>query len=70
MKDNLVEAIFAAMRNQPVSVEERWRAVMRAGKIAEAYRYENAELLTPIFGADILQDDGEANAVGFRNCTH
>jgi len=70
VRDDLVDVIFAAMRNQPATVEDRWRAVMRAGKIAEAYRYENPELLVPLFGANLLHNDGESNASLVGDGTH
>lgn len=72
--DRLVQAIFSALRQQPASAADRWRAVLRAGKIAEAYYQEPEELLASVFGADTLHDDGEEGAVGGslleRECTH
>lgn len=69
MHDPLVEAIFSAIRREPASIGDRWRAVMRAGKIAEAYCGEPEESLSLLF-FDALHNhcnDHSSEDRGLRN---
>ena len=50
MNDRLVEAIFRAIKSEPASVGDRWRAPIRAGEIAESYSGEPADLIAAVFG--------------------
>jgi hypothetical protein len=64
MFDPLVDAVLRALRQQPASTADRWRAALRIGEIAKAYHQEPEAILASVFGPDTLHDDREENPVG------
>lgn len=57
--DRLVNVIVDAIRKEKsVTAADRWRAVIRAGKIAEAYCLDSGDLVDSVFG-DLLKDNSE-----------
>jgi hypothetical protein len=50
MQDELVEKIFSAIRSEKVEASAKFQAIVRAGKIAEAYLGSPTELLESVFG--------------------
>jgi len=66
--DKWAELIFASVRNEPGTADERLRAIVRAGQIAQAYIGADRDLLNLVFGSGselMLQHHADANtAVG------
>lgn len=65
LMDRLGAAMFDALRKQPATATERWQAIMRMGRIAEAYKDSGDDMIDAVFGSvnNFLEHDRKDNSI-------
>jgi hypothetical protein len=66
LNDHLVNLILDTLRKEPASTTERWQALVRVGRLAEAYSCSDEQTREAVFGSvdGLLHQDDDQNTVG------